>query len=280
MTTPTTASPLRQRMIEDMIARRLVPGTQVGHIRACKRFAAWLKRSPETATADDLRGFQMHLTETGVSAITRNRTMTGLRFLFRVTLRRLDLLPEMYFIKEPQKVPLILSQDEARRLLAMSDNVRNRLLLSIGYGAGLRAGEVVRLKVKHIDRDQMIIRVEQSKGQKDRLVMLSPETLALLDEWWPLRTNKYDLGVPVQERWLFPGRRGGQPMTPETIERRLRQNRIPALHGRTAALRQLVLQAPAPVVARMLGYSLDHTARVVTEAGATWARYAPEDHSR
>src|SRR5258708_4633249 len=157
MTTPTNVSPLRQRMIEDIVARRMEPGTQAGHIRACKRFAAWLKRSPETATADDLRSFQLHLSETGVSAITRNRTMTGLRFLFRVTLRRLDLLPEMYFVKEPQKVPLILNQDEARRLLAMTDSVRNRLLLSIGYGAGLRAGEVVRLKVKHIDRVQMII---------------------------------------------------------------------------------------------------------------------------
>ena len=219
MTTPTNVSLLRQRMIEDMVARRMVPGTQVGHIRACKRFAAWLKRSPETATADDLRSFQLHLAETRVSAITRNRTMTGLRFLFRVTLRRLDLLPEMYFIKEPQKVPLILNQDEARRLLAMIDSVRNRLLLSIGYGAGLRAGEVVRLKVKHIDRAQMIIRVEQSKGQKDRLVMLSPETLALLEEWWPLRTNKYDLGVPVQERWLFPGRRKGLHLTTRQLNR-------------------------------------------------------------
>ena len=228
MATSTNVSLLRQRMIEDMIARRLVPGTQVGHIRACKRFAAWLERSPETATADDLRSFQLHLAETRVSAITRNRTMTGLRFLFRVTLRRLDLLPEMYFIKEPQKVPLILNQDEARRLLAMTDSVRNRLLLSIGYGAGLRAGEVVRLKVKHIDRAQKIIRVEQSvvsktrlrhDGQKDRLVMLSPETLALLEEWWPLRTNKYDLGVPVQERWLFPGRRKGLHLTPRQLNR-------------------------------------------------------------
>src|SRR5258708_3710748 len=103
MTTPTTVSPLRQRMSGDMMARRLVPGTQVGHIRACKRFAAWLKRSPETATADDLRSFQLHLTETGVSATTRNRTMTGLRFLFRVTLRRLDLLPEMYHVKERKR---------------------------------------------------------------------------------------------------------------------------------------------------------------------------------
>ena len=169
-------------MIEDMIARGWCRGHKWA-ISACKRFAAWLKRSPETATADDLRSFQLHLTETGVSATTRNRTMTGLHFLLRVTLRRLDLLPEMYHVKEPQKVPLILNRDEARRLLAMTDTVRNRLLLSIGYGAGLRADEVVRLKVKHIDSTQMIIRVEQSKGQKVRLVMLSPETLALLQEW-------------------------------------------------------------------------------------------------
>jgi integrase/recombinase XerD len=219
MTKPTTTSPLRQRMIEDMVARRMVPGTQVGHIRACKRFAAWLRRSPDTATADELRSFQLHLSETGVSACTRNRTMTGLRFLFRVTLRRLDLLPEMYHIKEPQRVPLILSQDEARRLLAMTGNLRNRLMLSIGYGAGLRAGEVVRLKVRHIDSAQMIIRVEQSKGQKDRLVMLSPEMYALLRAWWPLRTPKYDLGVPVAERWLFPGRRKGLHLTPRQLNR-------------------------------------------------------------
>ena len=219
MTKPITASPLRQRMIEDMIARGLVSGTQVGHIRACLRFAVWLRRSPDTATADDLRSFQLHLSETGVSPCTRNRTMTGLRFLFRVTLRRLDLLPEMYFVKEPQRVPLILDQNEARRLLAMTDTVRNRLMLSIGYGAGLRAGEVCRLKVKHIDKAQKIIRVEQSKGKKDRLVMLSPKTYALLREWWPLRTNKYDLGVPVPERWLFPGRRKGLHLTPRQLNR-------------------------------------------------------------
>jgi site-specific recombinase XerD len=142
-----------------------------------------------------------------------------MRFLFRVTLRRLDLLPEMYHVKEPQKVPLILNQDEARRLLAMSDKVRNRLLLSLGYGAGLRAGEVVRLKVKHIDRAQKIIRIEQSKGQKDRLVMLSPEMLALLEDWWPLRTTKYDVGVPMAERWLFPGRRKGLHLSPRQLNR-------------------------------------------------------------
>src|SRR5262249_17756441 len=167
MTDTPTVDMLRQRMIEDITARKLGPGSRKARLRAYDRFAAWLQRSPDTATADDIRRFQLHLAETGVGTITRNATMTGLRFLFRVTLRRHDLASEIYHIKEPQKVPLVLDQREAKRLLAMADTLRNRLLLSLGYGAGLRAGEVVRLKVKHIDAAQMIIHVEQSKGRKD-----------------------------------------------------------------------------------------------------------------
>ena len=147
-----TVSPLRQRMIEDMHARKLCAGTQRSHIRSCKRFAAFLKRSPDTATPDDIRRFQLHLAETGVSICTRNSIMTGLKFLLRVTLRRLDLAAEIYHIREPQKIPLVMSQDETRRLLAVATSLKARVLLSLGYGCGLRAGEVVRLKVKHIDR--------------------------------------------------------------------------------------------------------------------------------
>ena len=213
MTDTTTIDLLCQRMIEDMTARKLGPASQKSRLRAYKRFAAWLQRSPDTATADDIRLFQLHLADTGVGTVTRNATMTGLRFLFRVTLRRHDLAFEIYHIKEPQKVPTILNQDETKRLLAMAGTLRNRLLLSLGYGAGLRAGEVVRLKVKHIDSAQMIIHVEQSKGRKDRLVMLSPDTLALLREWWKVRPRRYDDGVPVQERWLFPGRNKGAPLS-------------------------------------------------------------------
>jgi len=154
-----------------------------------------------------------------VSICNRNRTVTALRFLFRVTLRRLDLLAELYHIKEPEKVPLVMSQDETKRLLSMAANLKVRLLLSLGYGAGLRVGEVVRLKVKHIDKAQMIIRIDQSKGRKDRLVMLSPETLALLREWWKVRTRRHDQGVPLQERWLFPGRRTGLHLTERQVNR-------------------------------------------------------------
>jgi len=217
--TTDAVTPLRHRMIEDMNARKLCAGTQRGHIHSCKRFAAFLNRSPNTATTEDIRRFQLHLAEAGVSICNRNRIMTGLRFLFRVTLRRLDLAGEIYHIREPQKIPLVISPDETRRLLAVASNLKVRTLLSLGYGCGLRASEVVRLKVKHIDSAQKIIRVEQSKGRKDRNVMLSPETLGLLRQWWKARPSRYDAGTPVAERWLFPGNKRGKPMTTRQLSR-------------------------------------------------------------
>jgi site-specific recombinase XerD len=210
-------------MLEDMASRQLVKGTQLGHIRACKRFAAWLKRSPDTATVDDVRLFQLHLMETGTSIQTRNRTMTGLRFLFRVTMRRLDLANEIHHIKEPTRIPQILSAEEAARLLAMANNLQTRVLLSIGYGTGLRVSEVVRLKVKHIDSSLGIIRVEQGKGRKDRHVMLSRDIRELLHEWWPVRSKHNDDGVPMAERWLFPGRGEDCHLTARQVTRLFQQ---------------------------------------------------------
>jgi site-specific recombinase XerD len=145
--TTTTIHPLRQRMIEDMRARQLTTGTQRGHIRGCRRFAAFLQRSPDSATVEDLRRFQLHLSESGLSISNRNRIMTGLRFLFRVTLRRLDLAAEIYHIREPQKIPLVMSRDEAKRLLFMAKNLQGRVLLSLAYGYGLRAGSYDRFWV-------------------------------------------------------------------------------------------------------------------------------------
>jgi site-specific recombinase XerD len=134
MSDTTTVSPLRQRMIEDMAARKLTPNTQRSHIYSCKRFAAWLKRSPDMATPDEVRGFQLHLIESGTSICNRNRIMTGVRFLFRVTLRRHDLAAEVWHIKEPERLPPVLSPEEVKRVLTMATSLKARAMLTLAYG--------------------------------------------------------------------------------------------------------------------------------------------------
>jgi len=215
--TPATA--LRRRMTEDMTARNLGPHSQRNYLNSCARLAAFLGRSPDTATADDIRRFQLFLIESGASICNRNRIMTGVRYLFRVTLRRHDLAAEIYHLKEPQKVPLVMSQDEIRRLLAMAATIKLRAMLSLAYGCGLRAGEVVRLKVGDIDSAQNIIRIVQAKGRKDRNVMLPADILGLLRLWWKERPRRYDRDVAAAERWFFPGRNPGQPLTTRQFAR-------------------------------------------------------------
>jgi integrase/recombinase XerD len=219
MSDTTTVSPLRQRMIEDMAARKLNPHTQRSHISSCKRFAAWLKRSPDTATADEVRRFQLYLIESGASICNRNRIMTGIRFLFRVTLRRHDLAAEVWHIKEPQKLPPVLNPEEVKRVLTLATSLKAQAMLTLAYGCGLRAGEVVRLRAGDIDSEQMIIRIVQSKGRKDRHVMLPAEVLDLLRQWWKVRPSQHDAGVAPEQRWLFPGRREHLPLTPRQFGR-------------------------------------------------------------
>jgi integrase/recombinase XerD len=234
-----TVSPLRQRMIEDMAARKLNPHTQRGHIYSCKRFAAWLKRSPDAATAHDVRRFQLHLIESGASICNRNRIMTGVRFLFRVTLRRHDLAAEIWHIKEPQKLPPVLSPDEVKRVLIMATSLKARAMLTLAYGCGLRAGEVVRLRAGDIDSEQMIIRIVQSKGRKDRNVMLPPEILDLLRQWWKARPTKGDAGLTPEQRWLFPGRTDHRPVTTRQFNRLFKQAAKAAGLRKTLSLHSL-----------------------------------------
>jgi site-specific recombinase XerD len=265
-------------MIEDMKARKLATGTQTGHIRACKRFDAFLKRPIDTATPEDIRRFQHHLVATGESICNRNRTMTGLGFLLRVTLRRLDLTAEIFHIKEPEKIPLVLSEDEARRLLAMAKTLKVRVLLSLAYGCGLRAGEVLRLKVGDIDSAQKIIRIVQGKGRKDRHVMLSPRVHGLLRDWWTVRPTRQDVGVPPAERLLFPGRKKGKPLTTRQFNRLFHQTADAAGITKPVTLRTLrhsfathLLERGVDIriIQALLGHSkLDTTARYTRVATA------------
>ena len=224
----TTTTPLRERMIADMAARKLGPASQRSHIASCKRFAAFLERSPDTATADDVKAFQLHLIESGASICNRNRIMTGVKFLLRITLRRHDLAAEIYHLREPKRVPLVLSKGEARHLLASAVSLKARAMLTLAYGCGLRAGEVVRPKVGDIDRERKIIRIVQSKGAKDRQVMLSNKIYALLREWWLERPKQGDADVPAKERYVFPGRTPGAHLTTRQLRRLLDETARPA----------------------------------------------------
>ena len=184
MTQPTrTISPLRQRMIDDMTQRRLNPKTQEAYLRSVIKLTRFLRRSPDSASADDLRQFQLHLVQNGVSNTTINATITGLRFFFETTLDDSLVMRKMSTVRQPRKLPVVLSPDEVRRLLEATTSVKYKAALATAYGAGLRASEVTHLRVTDIDSQRMVIRVEQGKGSKDRNAMLSPALLALLRHW-------------------------------------------------------------------------------------------------
>jgi site-specific recombinase XerD len=203
-------SPLRRRMIEDMTIRKFAPKTQHDYVQRVKNFAAFLGRSPDTATFEDVRRYQLHLAASSVGVPTINQTVSTLRFFFRVTLRRHDIVEHTHFIHEPRKLPVVLSPEEVMRLLDAAPGLKYQAALSVAYAAGLRASEVVSLKVSDIDSKRMIIRVEQGKGRKDRYVMLSPHLLNLLRAWWK---------AAHPQGWLFAGRDPAQPMTTRQLNR-------------------------------------------------------------
>jgi site-specific recombinase XerD len=203
-------SPLRRRMIEDMTIRKFAPKTQHDYLQRVKNFAAFLGRSPDTASFEDVRRYQLHLTMSGVGVPTVNQMVSTLRFFFRITLKRHDILEHTHFIREPRKLPVVLSPEEVARLLDAAPGLKYKAALSVAYGAGLRAAEVVSLKIGDIDSQRMVIRVEQGKGRKDRYVMLSPHLLALLRAWWK---------AARPQGWLFPGRDRVQPMTTRQLNR-------------------------------------------------------------
>ncbi len=203
-------SPLRQRMIDDMTIRKMASKTQVAYIRAVKNLTVFLGRSPDTASSEDLRRFQLHLASSGVSAPTQNATVTALRFFFAVTLGRRGATDHLPFVREPRRLPVILSPAEVARLLDAAPGLKYKAALSVAYGAGLRAAEVVSLKISDIDSTRMVIRVEQGKGGKDRYVMLSPPLLDLLRAWWREARPR---------GWLFPGQNPVNPLTTRQLNR-------------------------------------------------------------
>jgi integrase/recombinase XerD len=214
--TPKPISPLRQRMIEDMALRKLAPKTRSKYLRAVIDLSCFLGRSPDTASQEDLRRYQLHLVETGTSSIMLNHTITALRFFFSATLDRPDALAKMSPVREPRKLPVVLSCEEVARLIEAAATPKYQAALSVAYGAGLRAGEVVAIKVGDIDSTRMTLRVEQGKGHKDRYAMLSPVLLERLRAWWRVAHAK---GKMLDGGWLFPGQNPVNPMSTRQLNR-------------------------------------------------------------
>jgi integrase/recombinase XerD len=213
-------SPLRQRMLEDMRMRKLAPKTQQSYIRVVSRFAKYLGRSPDTATAEDLRLYQLHLVDAGTSPITLNATITGLKFLFDVTLGHSDVLAKMQSVRVPHKLPVVLNKQEVARLIACAGNLKHQTALSLAYGTGLRANEVISLKVTDIDSQRMTLRVEQGKGGKDRYAMISPVLLERLRVWWRVARAQ---GKLLNGGWLFPGLDPINPLTARQLNRAIHE---------------------------------------------------------
>ena len=202
-------SPLRRRMIDDMMIRNLSPATQQSYIYAVAKFSRHFGCSPDRLGFDDVRAYQLHLIGQQRSWSHINQTVCALRFFYGVTLGRPAALERIIAAREPQKLPVVLSANEIVQFLEAVPGLRNRAALTTAYGTGLRAGEVAHLETAAIDSSRMLIRVEQGKGDKDRYVMLSPQLLRILRAYWRLARPG---------RWLFPGRDAGEPVSVSTLQ--------------------------------------------------------------
>jgi site-specific recombinase XerD len=216
MNSSTTISALRQRMIEDMRMRKLAPQTQAAYIRAVRQFARYLRRSPDTATAEDLRNYQLYLVDHGTSPISLNAAITGLKFFFGVTLQRGELMAKMQHVFVPRTLPVVLSRDEVKCLIAAASDLKYQTALSVAYGAGLRASEVVGLRVRDVDSQRMVLHIERGKGSKDRYAMLSPVMLGRLRTWYRVARAQ---GKMPDRGWLFPGQNPIDPMSTRQLNR-------------------------------------------------------------
>lgn len=259
-TAPTT--PLRQRMIEDMTIRQFGEKTQRDYVRVVADFARFLSRSPDQAMPEDLRRYQLHLASEGASPAKMNAAVSALRFFFKITLARQGYGERLATVRKEDRLPEVLSPDEVALLLHCAPSLKHKAALSVAYGGGLRVSEITHLKVGDIDSARMLIRVEQGKGRKDRYVMLSPDLLVLLRDWW---RSARPMG------WLFPGRDPGQPITARQLDRACKAAAATAALGKRVSMHTLrhsfathllERKTDVRVIQALLGHKkLDTTAR-------------------
>ena len=263
---------LRQRMLEDMQVRQLSPCTQRTYVETVARFARHFDRSPARLGPEEIRDYQVYLTnERGLAPSSLIVAVSALRFLYRVTLQKRwafdDVIPVP---KKPRSLPVVLSRDEVMQFLEAVKAAKHHAILTTCYAAGLRISEAVRLTVSAIDSERMVLRVEKGKGQKDRYVMLSPKLLAVLRAWWHVDRPRH---------WLFPGERPEAPITPGAVgrachvaARRARMAKPVSPHALRHAFAVHLLEAGTDLrtIQLLLGHrSLQTTARYLRVATTT-----------
>ena len=198
-------TPLRQRMIEDMQIRNFTPSTIESYVRQVATFARYFKRSPDQLGAEEIREYQLHLIHKELAWGTFNQAVCALRFFYTKTIKVDWDIEQVPYGKRPRKLPLVLSQEEVRALLGAIGDFQDRVAAMTLYAAGLRVTECITLRIEDIDSKRMMIRVE-GKGQKDRLVTLSPLLLSYLRQHYERYHAKHCKGGKPQH-WLFPSKR-------------------------------------------------------------------------
>jgi integrase/recombinase XerD len=208
-------SPLRQRMIDDMIVRNFAPNTMNLYLKQVSYFAQYFGRSPEQLGAEEIRNYQIYLAkERRLSNSSRTVAASALRFLYIVTLkqdRAIEMIPTP---KAEHHLPVILSPEEVLRLLEAAPSFTHRVIFSTMYGTGVRVNEALHLRASHIDSQRLMIRIEQGKGHKDRYVQLSPRLLELLRAYWRKERPR---------EWLFPGQDPHQPLSRDAVRQAVKR---------------------------------------------------------
>jgi integrase/recombinase XerD len=264
-------TPLRQRMIEDMQVRNLAPHTQDTYVLHVALFARHFRKSPELLGPEEIREYQLYLTnQRRLAPSSIIVTTAALRFLYNVTLKKgWNLKASIPAPKQPKKLPVVLSRAEVLHFLGCIQDIKHQAILTTCYAAGLRISEAVRLKVSSLDNRRMVIRVAQGKGRRDRYVMLSPKLLDALRNYWR---------IARPPEWLFPGY-FGRPITTHAVEHACRAARLRAgiakpitPHSLRHAFAVHLLEAGTDLrtIQLLLGHrNLSTTARYLQIAAAT-----------
>jgi integrase/recombinase XerD len=269
-------TPLRQRFIDDLRLRHYSPKTMQVYVDAVAAFAKFCGRSPEKLGPEDVRRYLLHLIhERGLSRSQYVINLHALRNLYHVTLGRPGRLKGVPFPRRQQKLPVVLSRDEVRRLFAVVTNLKHKAVFMVAYDSGLRISEILNLRAEDIDSQRMVIRIRQGKGNRDRYARLTPGLLELLREYW--RSER-------PRTWLFPGADGRRRYDPSTPSQMLKKacrkagiTKRVSMHvlRHTCATHLLEAGTNLRVIQRLLGHTSINTTALYTHVSVEQLRDAP-----